>query len=431
MNPTASQVLLGDAAFYGTLAAVRDLGRVGARVTVMQSRGRTSHSGASRFCQAALPAPCMHADDFLPWLLRWGDATPGAFLYPTSDDMAWLMAMNRDELSKRFTLFQPPPQAIFALLDKSQLYAHARRLGVALPDTHAPTSMDAARALSHALDKQGEFPVIVKPRTQACMAVKQKGMVVHDATTMLRAIESMVRSASVQAEHMANAATDLQWPLVQAFHVDAQSNTYSLAGFIDRSGMARAVRASSKVFQLPVKVGVGVAFEGRPVLPDLVAQVEALAQATGYFGVFEVEFIHVTSSGEYLLMDFNPRFYGQMQFEISRGMHLPLMALAAARGELKQLEDLFQQSKVSAREHDPAAQRYCNSWLFNVLMRTQRLGGRLSTSELQQWQAWMDVPDLFDCVQDIDDPAPEGAQRRALWRHWLRHPRSSFRDMFK
>ena len=156
-------------------------------------------------------------------------------------------------------------------------------------------------------------------------------MVVHDAPTMLRAIESMVRGAAVHAEHMAGSAPDLQWPLVQAFQVDAQSNTYSLAGFIDRSGAVRAVRASSKVFQLPVKVGVGVAFEGRPIRPELVAHVEALAQAAGYFGVFEVEFIHVKSIDEYLLMDFNPRFYAQMQFEVSRGMHLPQMALAAAR----------------------------------------------------------------------------------------------------
>ena len=79
-------------------------------------------------------------------------------MYPTSDDMAWLMAANRDELSQRFTLLQPPPQSIFALLDKSELYSHARRLGISLPDTHAPTSMDAALALAHSLQEQADFP---------------------------------------------------------------------------------------------------------------------------------------------------------------------------------------------------------------------------------------------------------------------------------
>ena len=430
MKHVGPGVLLGDASFFGTLAAVRDLGRLGAQVVVAESSSTPSHSGASRYCQQRLSAPDVHHASFLPWLLAQGAAKPGAFVYPTSDDMAWCMAMHREALGKHFTLFQSPPEAVFALLDKSQLYGHARRLGIALPVTHAPAHMDEVRALGQALEQEGGFPVIVKPRTQACMAVKKKGLVVHNPEALLRAIQSMVRGGVQHAQAMGQAAPHLEWPLVQAFMPDAQSNTYSLAGFIDTTGTVRAVRASSKVFQLPVKVGVGVAFEGRPVLPELVAQVQALAQATGYFGVFEVEFIHVKASNRYLLMDFNPRFYGQMQFEVSRGMHLPRMVYAAAQGDEHQLTLLSEQAERHLHVQGAANQRYCNRWLFGVLLRTQHFGGRLSAAEHRQWLDWMRGAQVYDFVQDPEDPAPERAQQRALRAHWLRHPRSSLKDLF-
>ena len=431
MNSDRPNVLLGDATYDGTLAAVRNLGGMGARVTVLKGAKRTSISGASSYCSHLQPAPAYSSDGFLPWLLAWGEANPGSFLYPTSDDMAWLMAMNHHSISQRFVLFQPKPEAIFGLLDKSQLYAHAQRLGIALPTTHVPTSFDEVRELGLALEGCQGFPVIVKPRTQACNPANCKGLVVHDSQMLFDAVQRMVLPAEHRAEQMGEVAPNLYWPLVQAFVPEAQSNTYSMSGFIDQSGAVRAARASVKVFQMPVRVGVGVAFEGRPVLPELVQRVEALARATGYFGVFEVEFIHVAASNEHLLMDFNPRFYGQMQFEILRGMHLPRMAFSAAMNDEGQLSALYQQSDKSQRTHDAASERYCNRWLLGVLLRTQRLGGRLSRADQDRWHAWMNGVDVFDCMYDRSDMGPVHAERQGRLRNWIRHPRSSFRELFQ
>lgn len=424
-------VLLGDASFFGTLAAVRDLGRTGAAVSVAETRLGASHSGSSRYCFQRLKAPSLHDTSYLEWLLAQGKNTPGAFLHATSDDMVWLMAVHEEVLRQRFTLFQAPREAVFALLDKCQLYAHARRLGIAIPQTHAPTHPDEVRALGQALQREGGFPVIVKPRTQACMSAKQKGSVVRSPEELSNAVMSMARGGAEQAHTLADMVPQLEWPLVQSFLPDAQHDTYSLAGFIDRHGVVRSARASAKVYQLPVKVGVGVAFEGRPVRKDLLAHVQALATATGYFGVFEAEFIHVKAMNEYLLMDFNPRFYGQMQFEVSRGMHLPRMASAAAHGDDGQLTSLCETAERHALAHGADSQRFCNRWLFGTLLRAQRLGGRLSAAEHAHWVDWMSGPHVFDFVDDMDDTAPQLAQKIATVKHWVRHPRSSLRDFFK
>lgn len=428
--PGTPGVLLLDASFFGTLAAVRDFGRMGLDVWVGECDGVRSHAGASRFCQTRVAAPSVHSPECLPWLMELGHSRPGMLLYATSDDTLWFMAMHQSALRQVFRLHLPEKPSVFALLDKSQLYAHANRLGVPIPVTHAPASLAELHELGQTLAQQGAFPVIVKPRTQACMAVKQKGTVVNHPDDLFRAVSAMVKGASRYAAPLADELPSLEWPLVQAYLPDAQHHTYSLSGFIDHTGAVGAVRASAKVFQFPVRVGIGVAFEGRPVRQDLVARVESLARAVGYFGVFEVEFIHVASSDTYLLMDFNPRFYGQMQFEISRGMSLPRMVHAAATDDAAQLAALCAQAKDRLLGTEATRQRYCNRWLFGVLLMTQRMGGRLGLSEQGWWKAWMDGDEVYDFAIDPDDPAPQRVQQLAFVRHWLRHPRSSWRDLF-
>lgn len=96
---------------------------------------------------------------------------------------------------------------------------------------------------------------------------------------------------------------------------------YSLAGFVDRSGEILGVRASQKVVQSPRGMGVGLLFREAPVDPEVLEGLARLCRRTGYFGVFEVEFVR--ADGGHHLIDFNPRYYGQVQFEISRGLSLP------------------------------------------------------------------------------------------------------------
>ena len=65
-------------------------------------------------------------------------------------------------------------------------------------------------------------------------------------------------------------------------------------------------------------------------MPELAAGLERLVARVGFSGVFEAEFID--PQGQAVLIDFNPRFYNQMGFDIARGLPLPLLAYYDALG---------------------------------------------------------------------------------------------------
>jgi D-aspartate ligase len=79
----------------GTLAAARCFGNAGIRVTVA-SDSALRPAAWSRHANRTVRCP--RASDpvkFLEWLLEFGKANPGHFLYPTCDDFAYLFARHR------------------------------------------------------------------------------------------------------------------------------------------------------------------------------------------------------------------------------------------------------------------------------------------------------------------------------------------------
>ena len=363
------------------------------------------------------------------WLRQVGQETPGRFLYPTSDNMAWRIAQSQEVLREHLLLYQPPTDATLGLLDKKQLYAFAEACGVPYPRTWAPCSVSDVRDLGETLTRESAFPVIVKPRTQAG-GPKGKGEDVESAQELMRAVDHFRRPDAYSEEFLRSAPEFIQWPLVQRFMPEASANTYSVSGFIDRSGTVLTARASTKVFQIPVRVGIGIAFEGRAVRRQQIVAIEALARASGYFGVFEVEFIH-GSDGQFYLMDFNPRYYGQMNFEVSRGMRLPSIAYAAAIGDEPALQQLVAESETSLRSSDVTAERFCDQFMFRTLLRAQSLKGRLAPGVHRTWLQWMESGELSDFLTSDDDPAPAKVDQTTRRRSWLRHPLSTYRMLFR
>jgi D-aspartate ligase len=413
-------ILLGNASWTGTLAAVRLLGRHGIPVIVTDDR-LLPNSRFSRHAARYVRSPSYDRDRFIEWLLDFGRREPGMVLYPTSDSLTYLYTRHAGELGKVFRLSLPTFDSVLAVLDKKRLYAAACAAGLSTPATWFPQTREDLEKL--ASSTQGGL--VVKPRTQALSSIGSKGAIVTDMTELVQAYDRVLTSAHFGRELLAE-IPDAARPMVQVYYPDAAEEIYLLAGFVDESRDLFAIRASLKVFQWPRRLGVGLCFEDAKVDHELSAGVRRLLRETGYRGLFQIEFIR--SGGRHLLIDFNPRFYHPLAFEIARGLPLPLMVYAAACGDEPWLRKLVEES---ARPHEGPQAAFCNGFGLHMLLAAQRLSGRMSPELVQKWRDWYVDRDgrRVDSHADQSDPLPSIAFAADEVYRAIRHPRFFVRSI--
>jgi predicted ATP-grasp superfamily ATP-dependent carboligase len=363
--------------YGGTLAAVRCLGEHGIRLTVA-GQHLLAPARWSRYATRWTRCPSeAEPERLLAWLLDFGRREPGHFLYPTSDDLAFLFAAHAAELGEHFCLYQPSLSSIVRALDKKLLYEACEAVGLeTVPTTYPATDEDALRCV-----QQWNFPVILKTRTQVRRILQDKGSVVVTRKDLPAALRAHAERNHYRSG-LEDTFGDVTKPMIQQYFPRGAEAIYSIAGFIDRTGELFAARGAVKVLPRTRPVGFGLAFEAAPLDPGLAEKVLRLCRLIGHFGVFEVEFVR---DGERrMVIDFNPRFYHQMAFDVARGLPLPLLAWHAARGDETALADGI---AASARVPDDAS-IYCHRVSFELSLATQRLCGSLTAAERDRWKQW-------------------------------------------
>jgi predicted ATP-grasp superfamily ATP-dependent carboligase len=257
---------------------------------------------------------------------------------------------------------------------------------------------------------------------------KAKGRLCREANELVAAYQAFRIENTYRDEIVAH-DPNIVWPMLQSYHPEAMTETYSLSGFIDESGDVFEVRAARKVFQRPRRLGVGLCFRGQPVNPALRQKIFELCRRIGYYGAFESEFVPIAETGQHLLIDFNPRFYGQMGFEVARGMPLPAFVYYAGHG---QSSETLRRAVDHRTEPEAESYHFSNRWVLRLVMLTQSLSGRLSPEERQALHDILHDPRsrYVDAVKDEHDAGPLMADVLLNLKHFARHPRDFYRKFF-
>lgn len=412
-------VLLTVASYNGTLAAVRALGKAGIQVATAD-QSTFAIGGWSRYASTRLNSPDVRdSARFVKWLIEFGKSHDKHVLLPTSDDTAWLFSLHRDELARYFHLSSPPFTVVYRLLNKAALYAEAAAAGLNVPRTWFPggsDDLDRCRA-------EARFPVVIKPRTQVLFRTQSKGVYVDRPEQLASRYSAFC--GQPHEDGLLKVDPSAAQPMVQEFHREAAIGIYSISAYV-RDGHLCGLRGARKLLQQPRRLGIGVCFEEAPVAPQLAAGLARLVARVGFSGVFEAEFIE-TDEGP-LLIDFNPRFYNQMAFDIARGVPLPLLAYFHALGDHERVDDLARAMAFSS----PADGRvFVDLISLRLLLSAQRLSGVLSREEKKKWTDWYETNRnrCTHAVRDSDDWLPAWLARVHLAIRCARHPRSFLRSI--
>lgn len=413
-------VLLTESSYLGTLAAVRSYGRAGISC-IVASDSRLDTAGWSRHAGRRVRCPSYsNPAELLAWLLAFGARHPGHVLYAASDDTAWLYATHRTELSRYFRLYQPGVETMYGLLNKHRLMDIARAEGIAFPRMWFPRSEDDVRQIA----ETARFPVLFKPVTQILHGNHGKGVIVEHPRDLAGWYQALRHQP--YARDLREFDPDVTHPLIQEFQTEALGGIYSISGFIDETGTLLGARASRKILQRPRRVGVGVCFESNELNPELIQTVVRICRRVGFYGAFEVEFIH--SDDRYLMIDFNPRFYGQMAFDVARGLPIPLLAYYSALGDRQRVLELAEAAKRAS--HDSTVDVHCNRLEFEIMMWAQRIARKLSSKEVAAWRAWhgRHKHRMIDPILDSDDRKPFLVEFIRQVLDMALHPRSFLRS---
>jgi D-aspartate ligase len=265
--------------------------------------------------------------------------------------------------------------------------------------------------------------VLLKPRTQVFLQSGIKGFIAHDRGELA---SELARYRQLVAFHpvLTERHPDIAEPMVQEYLEAAETSIFSVSGFVAEDG-SFVSRAAMKVLQRPRKVGIGLCFEGRAADEELAGKLAALCRKIGYFGAFESEFI--VSGERRLLIDFNPRFYSQMAFDIARGLPIPMLVWHAARGDRARLAEALEAARAW---RGAGGEVYCHKTMLDLVLTLQSISGQMSRRDVRQWRNWYREhrPVATDAVRDPDDRVPALVDAAAWARHFARHPRSFVRS---
>lgn len=412
-------ILLADATWYGTLAAVRDLGAHGVPI-VLASDKTVAPARWSRFTKRTVRCPSTKDPNrFLEWLLAFGEAEPGHVYYPTSDSSAWLASVNRELLAHRFKLFSPSASALSPLLDKAQLTAEAQRAGLDVPDTWYPKDEGEVERIAGELT----YPLVVKPRSQVFKVGGLKGDRIHRREDLV----SMWRKHVSRRPGGSDGLPEVDVPILQRCYPTSE-RIYTVDGFIDETGEIFATLGCTKLLQLPRNSGSGLVFEESPVRASVDEGLRRLLKRVGFYGVFDAEFLE--EGDRLLLIDVNPRIYNHMDFEVKRGLPLAWLAYLGAVGARDALKAALE---TGSELRAGSGRAYVHRLPTRLLLLCQRLSGGMSNAELKEWKCWLDAHSTAraDPTRWPRDPGPAVADVVYHLQQLCRHPRNFLRGYWR
>ena len=301
-SPTKPNPVLfvGDA-LYGAIAAVRALSIAGyvPYLAVDTPGGYASRSRAVAGT-VQVPDPASNSEGFVRELatvaarLSVSAVLPGGELY--------LLALaDREADFEGIALGTPPRASIEWATDKVLLAEFAATAGLRTPPTAKIVQGDSAAASTFG------FPVVVKPRQSWIQnpngtLSRYSAYDVYDAAQVAAVLEALpgkegLVQPNIPGQLCAVAGVSWKGDLVCALH-----------------------QASIRIW--PLRAGVSSYAETIPPNAELEEAVGRLLQAIGWSGLFQAQFIR-NPSGEYYLIDLNPRVYGSLALAGAAGLNLP------------------------------------------------------------------------------------------------------------
>jgi D-aspartate ligase len=301
-----------DVGWVNGLAAIRSLGRAGIRVLALDHRA-SALGFRSRYAEPVLTPDPQDEEAFIAFLAALELEQP-APLFATHDEPLNAIARGADRLGGRFLFPFPAWEVLSRIQSKRSQLEAAARAGIPVPRTAYPSSAAEARAAAEELG----LPVLVKPSSTEGFK-RRFGKQAFRCKT----------GADVERAY---ADAEPYEPMVQELIPGDDDELYTLGSYLAADGEPLGIFSGRKLRQTPP--GVGTCRVGEAVwVEEVVDQGLKLLRELEFHGLSQVEFKRDPRSGEFKLMEVNPRLWQWHSLAAACGVDLPRIAYRDLTGD--------------------------------------------------------------------------------------------------
>jgi D-aspartate ligase len=232
------------------------------------------------------------ADDSVDWLLQLARRIGSRpLLIPTSDSSCLFVADHAAALKEGFLFPHQPAGLARALSSKKQMYGLCKQYAIPTPESVFPQSLDDVVAFL----TRATFPVMLKRIDYSvCNGTSMRVVLAQDAATVLKHYDT-------------TEALDIANLLLQEYIPGGSEMVWMFNGYFDAESRCLFGLTGKKIRQ-GYRPYTGMTSLGMCVTNDTVArQTKDFMKAIGYQGILDIGYKYDVRTGQYKLLDANPR----------------------------------------------------------------------------------------------------------------------------
>lgn len=298
---------------YQGLGIVRSLGRQGIPVCVVDDE--LSISRYSRYSTKFVKLADLHDERVIvDRLLEIGKrlGLGGWVLYPTREELVAAFSRNRTELSELFRVPTPGWDSVQWAWDKRNTYRLANELGIPIPVTHYPQSIDQLSELDSVSP-----PFAIKP------AIKEHFLYATKAKAWCANSHSELRDLFKKASELVSPGEIM----VQEVIPGGGTQQFAYCAFFrDRKAVGKMVARRRR--QHPLQFGRASTYVETVDVPVLEELSERFLRRIDYYGLVELEYKLDPRDARYKLLDVNARTWGYHSLGVIAGVDFSYMLYA-------------------------------------------------------------------------------------------------------
>ena len=301
----------------GDLSVVRTLGRAGIPVIVL-SEYMHNPLRFSRYTAQFIHGPWLTRDRvrLANALLKIAESSPcPPVVFPTADPDLHLLNEIRSELEPHCVPVLADRVLTSACMDKGRFHELARQRNLPVPHTTLPKDAAGVRELA----SYATFPLIVKPlvpqewsQPRIAKLVEGKKAVRVDSGSDLSALARQLGDSFFRTA-------------IQEFIPGRDDRLFSVHAYVDREGTSLGMFTGQKIRTFPTYAGIGC-FVRSPWVPELADLALSILSTLDYRGAALLQFKQHAETGEFVLLEINPRVSSWNLLATRSGVNIPLLA---------------------------------------------------------------------------------------------------------